>query len=202
MMMTPTRDVVVDLWPLYVSGEASTDTRALVEAFLDQDPEFAERLREQESAGLTPPVLALPADHERATLLRTQRRRARQSILVNSLALLVSAAMTAFYLWDLAPHWAYTSAVLGLPLPSGMSFAIQAYAWVLRLGMPLALLLIPLLFLFRKHIKLPAFLESGTVLAIATGVALVVAQLCWLALLNETSSAMEAAYQALHATRR
>ena len=31
-MSKPTRDVVVDLWPLYVSGEASPDTRALVEA--------------------------------------------------------------------------------------------------------------------------------------------------------------------------
>ncbi len=202
-MMTPTRDVVVDLWPLYVSGEASADTRALVETFLEQDPEFAERLRESESAALHPPAaLALPLDHERATLLRTQRRRARQSMLVNSLALLASAAMTALYLWGLVPHWAYTSAALGLPLPRGMNLAIQASVWILRLGIPLGLLLVPLVFLLRKHIKLPAFLESGTVLAIATGVALVLAQLCWLALLNETSVAMEAAYKALLASRR
>jgi hypothetical protein len=199
-MTGPSRDVVVDLWPLYVSGEASTDSRALVEAFLAQNPEFAERLREPEMTGLRPSVLALPPDHERTTLLRTQRRRARQSMIVNSLALLVSAVMTASYLWDLAPHWAYVSAVLGLHLPWAMSAALQGSAWVLRLGIPLGLLAIPLAFLFRKHIKLPAFLESGMVLAVATGVALVVAQLCWLALLNETSVAMEAAYEALHAT--
>jgi len=201
-MMKVTRDVVVDLWPLYVSGEASTDTLTLVEAFLAQDREFAERLHEPEGAGLRPPALALPADHERTTLLRTQRRRARQSMFVNSLALLVSFAMTAFYLWDLVPRWAYTSAALGLPLPSSMSVAVQVSAWVVRLGVPLGLLLIPVAFLFRKHLKLPAFLQSGTVLAIATGVVLVAAQLCWLVLLNEASVAVESAYQALQATRR
>jgi anti-sigma factor RsiW len=200
-MTKATRDVVVDLWPLYVSGEASADSRALVEAFLAQDAELAERLREPEAAGLGGSALALPADHERATLLRIQRRRARQSMIVNSLALVASLAMTAFYLWDLVPHWAYVSAVLGLRLPWAMSAAMQVSAWVLRLGIPIGLLLVPLAFLFRKHIKLPGFLESGTVVALATGLTLVTAQLCWLSLLRETSFAMETAYEALHAAR-
>jgi hypothetical protein len=201
-MTKVTRDVVVDLWPVYVSGEASTDTRTLVDAFLAQDREFADRLREPESTGLRPLALALPADHERATLLRTQKRRARQSMIVNSLALLVSAAMTAFYLWGLVPRWALTFASVGLPLPRAMEVAASASAWTLRLGLPLGLLLVPLVFLFRKHIKLPAFLQSGTVLAIVTGVALVAAQLCWLALLNEASGALEGAYQSLLAAGR
>jgi hypothetical protein len=36
-----TREVVADLLPLYVSGEASPATRALVEAWLRDDPELA-----------------------------------------------------------------------------------------------------------------------------------------------------------------
>ena len=36
--MNVTREVINDLWTVYVAGEASTDTRALVEAFLRQDP--------------------------------------------------------------------------------------------------------------------------------------------------------------------
>ena len=40
-----TRDVVTDLWPLYEAGEASADTRALVDDFLAQDPSFAAALR-------------------------------------------------------------------------------------------------------------------------------------------------------------
>ena len=189
-MTKPTRDVVVDLWPLYVSGEASADTRALIEAFLAGDREFAERLREQEGAGLAPLPLALPADHERATLLRIQKRRARQSMVVNSLALLISAAMTAFYTWGMVPRWAATFATAGLPMPPIMLAATGASAWILRLGLPLLVLLIPAAFLFRKRLTLPKFLESGTVLAIITGVALVLAQLIFLSLLNEASVAI------------
>jgi hypothetical protein len=197
-----TKDVVVDLWPLYVSGEASAETRALVEGFLERDPEFAERLREHEGAGLRPSAVALPQGHERATLVRAQRRRARQSMIINALALLASAGMTAFYLWNLVPWWAYTFYGFGLSMPGAMEAALQAYAWVLRLGLPLALLLIPLGFLFRKHIKIPQFLESGTVLAIATGIVLVLAQVAWLALLNEASRAIEVPYRALMATAK
>jgi anti-sigma factor RsiW len=43
-MENVTPDVIVDLWPLYVSGKASQDTRGLVEAFLRQDPECARKL--------------------------------------------------------------------------------------------------------------------------------------------------------------
>ena len=50
-MMKPTRDVVVDLWPLYSSGEASAQTRAFVEAFIAEDREFGDRLRREEGAG-------------------------------------------------------------------------------------------------------------------------------------------------------
>jgi hypothetical protein len=196
-MTKTTRDVIVDLWPLYVSGEASADTRALVDAFIAEDREFGERLREPEGAGLKPPPLALPADHERTTLLRAQKRRARQSMLVNSLALLISAVMTACYAWGLVPRWAATFATAGLPLPPGMRFAAQASAWILRLGLPLAVLLVPAAFLFRKRLTLPKFLESGNVLAVVTGLALVLAQWSFLALLHEASIAIQAVCRAL-----
>ena len=39
--MNVTREIVKDLLPLYVSGEASADTRTLVESFLREDPELA-----------------------------------------------------------------------------------------------------------------------------------------------------------------
>ena len=38
--MTITRDVIYDLLPAYFSGEASSDTRALVGEFMATDPEF------------------------------------------------------------------------------------------------------------------------------------------------------------------
>lgn len=43
--MKITRDVILDLLPLYLADEASADTRALVAEFLEQDPELAEIAR-------------------------------------------------------------------------------------------------------------------------------------------------------------
>jgi anti-sigma factor RsiW len=65
-MENVTRDVIVDLWPLYVSGEASRDTRGLVEAFLRKDPEFAQE-RSQCASGPLP-------GQELKTLARIKRR--------------------------------------------------------------------------------------------------------------------------------
>ena len=74
-MENVTRDVIVDLWPLYVAGEASQDTRGLVEAFLHEDPEFARELR-QEASGVLPghDVPSLTPDHELKTLAQVKRR--------------------------------------------------------------------------------------------------------------------------------
>lgn len=73
--MKVTSDVIVDLWPLYEAGEASADTRALVESFLEGDPEFARKIREGEEATtrmLTAVPVLPPPDAERAALARTK----------------------------------------------------------------------------------------------------------------------------------
>jgi hypothetical protein len=72
--MKVTREVINDLWPVYAAGEASADTRALVEAFLLQDPEFAGLLRGSGEEGLLRrDVPALPPDREAQALRRTKR---------------------------------------------------------------------------------------------------------------------------------
>jgi anti-sigma factor RsiW len=43
--MKVTRDVIYDLLPGYFSGEISPDTRALVDEFLRQDPEFSKMMK-------------------------------------------------------------------------------------------------------------------------------------------------------------
>ena len=40
--MKVTRNVVIDLLPLYFSGDASDDTRRLIDDFMTTDPEFAQ----------------------------------------------------------------------------------------------------------------------------------------------------------------
>ena len=39
--MKITRDVILDLLPLYIANELSEDTRALIDEYLDTDPEIA-----------------------------------------------------------------------------------------------------------------------------------------------------------------
>jgi hypothetical protein len=50
--MEVTRDVVFDLLPLYLADEASSDTRALIESFLETDPELASIVQQQAAAGI------------------------------------------------------------------------------------------------------------------------------------------------------
>jgi hypothetical protein len=69
-----TRAAIVDLWPLYISGDVSQDTRRFVEDFLSLYPEFA---RELEQSGDSLPACSppsLPPDHELKTLARLKRR--------------------------------------------------------------------------------------------------------------------------------
>jgi len=68
--MNVTRDVISDLWPVYEAGEASADTRALVDAFLAHDPAFAETLKR----GLTLPAteVSMSPSIEQAALARTR----------------------------------------------------------------------------------------------------------------------------------
>jgi hypothetical protein len=74
-MENVTRDVIVDLWPVYISGEASQDTRRLVEAFLSEDPGFAQRLSQNAREPLPgPDVPSLAPDHELKTLTLIKRR--------------------------------------------------------------------------------------------------------------------------------
>jgi hypothetical protein len=68
--MSITRDVVSDLWPLYSAGEASADTRALVEDYLRSDPEFARRL--QAPLGMPAAEIAPAPDAEARALARTR----------------------------------------------------------------------------------------------------------------------------------
>jgi hypothetical protein len=68
--MKITRDVISDVWPVYAANEASADTRALVDDFLANDPEFARTLR---TAVELPAVTVSPSDEqERKAFTRTR----------------------------------------------------------------------------------------------------------------------------------
>ncbi len=74
--MNVTRNVIEDLLPVYLAGEASDDTRALLEEYQREHPEFAAQLRE--SIARAGEIRAAPAapspDPEKATLECTRKR--------------------------------------------------------------------------------------------------------------------------------
>lgn len=77
--MNVTREVIVDLLPVYLAGEASADTRALVDEYLKQDPEFGRDIRQQmveNLAAVAPP--AMPPELELRALRRTRSVLSRQ----------------------------------------------------------------------------------------------------------------------------
>ena len=78
--MNISKDVIRDLLPVYVSGEACADTRALVEQNLGEDGD----LRAEADALGTIPVadIAPPAALEFSSLKRTQRLLRRRAFLV------------------------------------------------------------------------------------------------------------------------
>jgi len=72
--MNFTREVVADLWPLYVDGHVSPETRALVEEFLRSDPEWNRSLQRAGGTASALPVPAVRPDQEVAMLNRIKKR--------------------------------------------------------------------------------------------------------------------------------
>lgn len=72
--MNVTRDVIHDLLPAYLSGEASAATRALVEEYLVGDAELARQVADQRERLLEPIPGPPPIDVELRSLARTRGR--------------------------------------------------------------------------------------------------------------------------------
>lgn len=96
MMLEVTRKVVSDLWPLVRTGEASADSRSLVDAFLAQDQGFAATLQASEGVQGLVPAIRLSPDAERR-LLDDARERAQIKLLLvgGSIVLLGVVLLTA-----------------------------------------------------------------------------------------------------------
>jgi hypothetical protein len=81
--MKVTESVVMDLLPVYFSGEASPDTKELIEEFLRRNPDLSNLVAEQKrefgrQQELLIPTGAPSADHELRTLTQTRSLMERQ----------------------------------------------------------------------------------------------------------------------------
>jgi hypothetical protein len=114
--MKVTRDVIVDLWPAYASGEASIDTKALVEEFFGQDRQLERLLRDSQiTVASSLAGESLPPDLERRTLSMTKKLLRRRTLFL-ALAIIFMAippAITTVHLHF--EQWGLTSAFTRLP---------------------------------------------------------------------------------------
>lgn len=131
--MNVTRDVIYDLLPGYFSGDISPDTKALVEEFLRQDPEFSkmmERFRtmfhEPRHAGV---VAASVVSSEKEAFERARAwLRTRSELRGYVIAFGLAAVLVAFFAmvrmtprgpvgpWAIAAAFAATSIIAGAQL--------------------------------------------------------------------------------------
>jgi ferric-dicitrate binding protein FerR (iron transport regulator) len=97
--MNVTKDIINDLYPLYAEKECSADTRALVEEYLQHNPQHADELRRVMSAplpGAVPPAKAL----EEVQALREARRVVRRRSWLMAFAIFFSLAPFSFIAAD------------------------------------------------------------------------------------------------------
>ena len=71
--MKVTRDVIHDLLPVYLAGEASAGTVALVEEFLQQDPDLARTVEALRASPLPELPIAIRPTQEKVILNMTKR---------------------------------------------------------------------------------------------------------------------------------
>jgi hypothetical protein len=76
------RNVVKDLIPVYLAGDASAETRALVESYLKNDPELAGDVEAARAPNLALPATPTPTGEKRALEATRQLLKTRTSTLV------------------------------------------------------------------------------------------------------------------------
>jgi len=96
--MTITRDIVLDLLPLYLSGEASRDTCTLMDAYLADHPDIEAIIRRAQPLipDESPPVAP---DLEMEVLRRTKRLQLLQSWVLGC-AIFLTASCFSFFVTD------------------------------------------------------------------------------------------------------
>jgi heme/copper-type cytochrome/quinol oxidase subunit 4 len=129
--MKVTRDVMNDLLPLYFSGEASDDTRALVEEYFRENPEFERMARGAAKPLDTLKVAAWPgllpsAEREKQDLKKVHKEMWRRKV-VFGLALFFTLAPLAFVYSKGHITWMMFR---NEPWDAGFYWSFGAFLWV------------------------------------------------------------------------
>lgn len=122
--MKITRDIITDLLPVYLAGEASANTEELIKEFLQDDPGFA-KLIEENRAVLPEGQITLSKENEMETLNKTKSfLRKRSYYLAFAIFFTLFTASFKFGPNGLNWIWSDTPILGGIFLVIGIYFAI------------------------------------------------------------------------------
>ncbi|RLE27118.1 MAG: hypothetical protein DRJ61_17780 [Acidobacteria bacterium] len=133
--MKITRDIIMDLLPIYLSGEAGEDTRALVEAYCEHDAELGNVLKAGGEDPFGKNDTPNPIEEVEMKALRRAKKMLRTRSTVLGLAIFFSLTPFSFVFtndqgmrWIVleGPIW-YPALYLGFALLSWTTFAIMKH---------------------------------------------------------------------------
>lgn len=130
-----TQDVILDLLPLYLAGEASPATRELVEGYLKDHPDLAERVRKaSEQAFRSLPPAKLPPDLEMRSLRRTMHLLTWRNWLFTIAMWLTGISLMTVISFDHGVHIRFFFQDYPRQLTVCGALAVQAwiYYWIVR----------------------------------------------------------------------
>lgn len=182
------REVIVDLLPAYFSGEASAATRALVEEYFREHPDFEQSARSAGQSLESLKVAPSSLDQEREKLALERARmvtETRSSFLW--LAILFSAMVFGFRIHEGKIIWLFWGGANHFP---GVAFsAVAVFLWIMYfytrkrkepitirakfLAAAIFYSVFPFLFTIQNHKIVWAFQHDPDVMVILVGVALV-----------------------------
>ena len=95
MKMEATRNVILDLLPLYLAGEASVDTAALVRNYLESNPELAEMVKQADKTGLSEIPVPLSKDDAMKAYIEANQRMIYRTLLLGATIVIVVVSIIA-----------------------------------------------------------------------------------------------------------
>jgi anti-sigma factor RsiW len=93
--MTVSRDVILDLLPLYLSNEASPETQALVKEHLDRDPDLARLANQWKERLPAPPPAPVSQDAQARAFSEAKRQITNRVITVAAIVAVMTLAIAA-----------------------------------------------------------------------------------------------------------
>lgn len=129
--MNVTREVILDLLPVYLAGEASPATRALVEEYMKQDTDLAQRIRLQLTEGLARAMPSdLPPELELRSLKRTRKLLGWQRWLFGFGMTFSAVSLSTRFTIDDGRVTEFRLLLLDYPVQFGACLALGLVCWI------------------------------------------------------------------------